>query len=170
MREFRLSDIAAVLEIAKHPRFTGYLSFRQKHLEEDVSTYIQVAVNTQMQDKTQSRELFRLAICLSKNKSLIGCCVLDGWNRSFDDQVAFFIHPDHQGQGYATEAAQSLISEYWTQYPSRPVYATVDPVNRASQRVLEKLKFSQCGHKNIKLHGQTHKRIIYSTGLVKKVN
>lgn len=161
IRDFSPTDIPTVIDIVKHPNFSDYRQFRPNHMEADVAAYIQKALDAQKLDASKCRELFRLAICLQDN-SVIGCCVFDGWNKFSDDQVGYFIHPAHQGYGYAAEAMQALLQLYWAQYPDRPVYATVHPSNKASQKILEKLNFSKCGGKNIEIDGQTQPRLIYS--------
>lgn len=49
------------------------------------------------------------------------------------------IDPRHQGQGYATEAAQAMIDYAFTRLRLKRVIATTDYENGASQRVMRKV-------------------------------
>ncbi len=51
--------------------------------------------------------------------------------------IGYTFHPDHWGQGYATEAAQALIHYLFTDVGVSRVAATLHPDNPASARVLE---------------------------------
>jgi len=109
-----------------------------------------------------------LAICLnSDQKQIIGLCVFHGWNLLSDDndQIGYFIDPEHQGYGYTVEAIGCLLKFYFAQYPERHVYATARPANHASQKVLEKLGFKKFGTKNINVHGIDEPRAIYSVDI-----
>lgn len=161
VRDFVLSDIPAVADFIKNPQFAGYRQFRPDHVEADVRTYIQKAIDTQKPEAGQSRELFRLAICLNNpsNNTVIGCCAFDGWHTPSDDNIGYFLDPRYQGHGYTTEAMQGVLDAFWCQYPERPVYATVHPENTASQKVLKKLNFVECGTTTIDVDGGTEPRL-----------
>jgi RimJ/RimL family protein N-acetyltransferase len=49
------------------------------------------------------------------------------------------LHPDHQGHGYATEAAAAILELAFGTYGLHRVYGCVEPRNTASARVLERL-------------------------------
>jgi RimJ/RimL family protein N-acetyltransferase len=52
------------------------------------------------------------------------------------------VHADHQGQGYATEAARPVIDFLFTRWSLGRLVATTEYDNRASIRVMEKLGMS----------------------------
>ncbi len=60
-------------------------------------------------------------------------------------EVGYILHPDHWGQGYATEAMQALIVHLWASTTHPALTADIDPQNRASLRVLQKLGFVETG-------------------------
>lgn len=166
LRDFVQKDIPDVIAIASHSKFSGYLRFHPERISHDVISYIQEAIELQKLDETtSSREIFRLAIGLKEDPThVIGCCVFHGWNKSSDDhdQIGYFIHPEHQGRGYATEAMSYLLAAYFSQYPDRKVDAIVRLDNIGSQKVLEKLGFLKSGEKIIDVHGVQEPRFIYS--------
>ena len=60
-------------------------------------------------------------------------------------EIAYGIAPDHQGQGYATEAAEALTNFAFATGRVRVVCAHTKPDNVASARVLIKCGFQNLG-------------------------
>jgi RimJ/RimL family protein N-acetyltransferase len=61
-------------------------------------------------------------------------------------EIGYILHPDHWGQGLATEALTALIAHIWRSHPIDALTADVDPRNAGSLRLLEKLGFTVTGH------------------------
>jgi RimJ/RimL family protein N-acetyltransferase len=60
-------------------------------------------------------------------------------------EIAYGVDPDHQGRGYATEAARALVDFAFQSDGVRLVRAHTLPVNGASARVLTKCGFDHIG-------------------------
>ena len=60
-------------------------------------------------------------------------------------EVAYAVHPDRQGRGYATEAAAALVAYAFTNRDVRVVCAHTLPEPNASTRVLTKCGFQHIG-------------------------
>ena len=60
-------------------------------------------------------------------------------------EIAYGVDPDYQGRGYATEAAQALVSYAFESGRVRLVLPHTLPHENASTRVLTKCKFSCAG-------------------------
>ena len=67
--------------------------------------------------------------------------------RSRTTAVAYYVLPEYQGNGYASEAARLLVAYAFDELNARRVEATVQADNPASKRVLEKLGFVHEGTK-----------------------
>jgi RimJ/RimL family protein N-acetyltransferase len=52
-------------------------------------------------------------------------------------EIGYIVHPDHQGRGYATEAAAALVDHAFDELGLHRVIGTVEPRNAGSTRVLE---------------------------------
>ena len=61
-------------------------------------------------------------------------------------EIGFMLHPDHQGHGYATEAAEAIVELTFGTYGLHRVCASVEPRNTASVRVLERLGMRKEAH------------------------
>jgi RimJ/RimL family protein N-acetyltransferase len=61
--------------------------------------------------------------------------------------LGYRIHPDHQGEGAATEAASLLVTHGFEELALHRISATIAAPNEASKRVVEKLGFVHEGTK-----------------------
>jgi [ribosomal protein S5]-alanine N-acetyltransferase len=59
-----------------------------------------------------------------------------------ESEVGYVIHPGYWGLGYATEAATLLINFGFTALKLHRIFATCDPRNKASKRVLTKISMT----------------------------
>jgi [ribosomal protein S5]-alanine N-acetyltransferase len=60
-------------------------------------------------------------------------------------EIAYIINPDYWSSGYATEAANILIAFGFTELKLHRLFATCDPRNIGSSRVLEKVGMTKEG-------------------------
>lgn len=83
---------------------------------------------------------FQVAIADPASDELIGDCVLHLLPQDPEIvEIGYTIAPEHQGNGYATEAARALIAYAFDGLGVRIVRATADARNVASIRVAERL-------------------------------
>lgn len=59
-------------------------------------------------------------------------------DRGLEGELAWMLHREHRGRGYATEAARALIDFARTLGLAR-IFAVTDPANAASLRVMQRL-------------------------------
>lgn len=82
-----------------------------------------------------------------------------GFRRSTDNpeelELGYSIVPVYQGQGYATEMAQAIISWGVTQTGIERIIASCDNDNQASIRVLEKAGMKKLGEQESKIFWST---------------
>jgi [ribosomal protein S5]-alanine N-acetyltransferase len=60
-------------------------------------------------------------------------------------EIGYLLHPDHWGQGLATEALLAVIPHLFAQHPMDALTAEADPRNTPSLRLLERLGFRETG-------------------------
>lgn len=58
-------------------------------------------------------------------------------------EIGWHFSPDHQGQGYAREAAQTAIADFRRRLGSQPLYALIHQHNGASQNLALRLGFTR---------------------------
>jgi len=66
----------------------------------------------------------------------------EGWGTA---ELAYFFHPDHWGNGYATEAVERMTTYGFDERRLGKVWARVFAFNEASERVLRKAGFDHEG-------------------------
>lgn len=93
------------------------------------------------------------------NGDAVGLLVCDGDDRlgsvslaPIDDRrgwanLGYWIHPDRQGEGYATEAARLVVTHGFEELRLHRISATIAASNAPSKRVVEKLGFVHEGTK-----------------------
>jgi len=85
------------------------------------------------------------------SNDLLGFCgYLEFPTMHFDPQLAYAMFERFSGKGYATEMARAVITDARNHAGFREIIASVDEINAASLRVLDKLGFirfsTQKGH------------------------
>jgi RimJ/RimL family protein N-acetyltransferase len=79
-------------------------------------------------------------------------------------EIGFILHPDHQGRGYATEAAEAMLELAFETYDLHRVVGRLEPRNTASARVLERLGMRKEAHllENEWVKGEWQSEAIYA--------
>jgi len=96
--------------------------------------------------KNNPRSRFVFAIVLKGNGKMIGSGefnIRDYGNKT--GELGYIINPDYWGMGYATEASKLLIVFGFKELKLHRIYATCDPRNVASSKVLEKTGMTKEG-------------------------
>jgi [ribosomal protein S5]-alanine N-acetyltransferase len=75
----------------------------------------------------------------TQQQEKIGFVFLQSNSQLFEIELGYRIYRSFWGQGYATESAQVLLSHALNELKFNSVVAAVDPLNIASERVLQKI-------------------------------
>jgi RimJ/RimL family protein N-acetyltransferase len=104
-----------------------------------------------------------VVLAIDLNGELIGTAnVAVGEHRQ--GEIGFMLHPDHQGHGYATEAAAAILELAFGTYRLHRVHGSVEPRNTASVRVLERLSMRKEAHlvENAWVKGEWQSEAVYA--------
>jgi RimJ/RimL family protein N-acetyltransferase len=79
-------------------------------------------------------------------------------------EIGFTLHPDHQGRGFATEAAQAMLALGFDQLGLHRIVGRCDGRNVASARVMERLGMRREAHlvQNEWVKGEWTDELIYA--------
>ncbi len=79
-------------------------------------------------------------------------------------ELGFVVHPDHQGKGYATEAARPMLGFAFETLGLHRVVGRLEPRNTGSARVLEKLGMRREAHlvENEWVKGEWQSELVYA--------
>ena len=136
LRELLAHDWHAVWAYQSDPRFlrsTPEPPLRQEQVQQWVQEYIGW-------QHEQPRCTFQLAIVLQTTERVIGSCGIRLVTAHAQQaELGYELHPDYWGQGYATEAARSLLAFGFQTLQLQGVWAECLPENTGSIQVLERL-------------------------------
>ncbi|MHC5596210.1 MAG: GNAT family N-acetyltransferase [Nostoc sp.] len=143
LRDFVESDWQAVHQYASDSEVVRYLPFGPNS-EEDTKNFLQREISLQ---REEPRQHFALAVTLKPQKQLIGSCrmsVQDIYNKT--GSIGYCFTKEFWGQGYATEAVEAVVSFSFQELCLHRIFATCDPENIASARVMQKIGMQQEGY------------------------
>ena len=136
LRRFVPGDVAALHAIHSRADVTRWL-FWDPRSEDEVRASIEGHIARPLEQGA--------VLAIDLDGTLIGTVnVAVGESRQGD--LGFMLHPDHQGHGYATEAAAAILELAFSTYRLHRVYGSVEPRNTASVRVLERLRMRKEAH------------------------
>jgi [ribosomal protein S5]-alanine N-acetyltransferase len=143
LRDFTKSDWQGVHSYACDPEVVRYLPFGPNS-EEDTKNFLQREIKLQRQ---QPRQHFSLAVTLKDDKQLIGACRISLTNPDKQEgSIGYCLAKEFWGEGYATEAVGKLLHFGFQQLNLHRIFATCDPKNVLSMRVLVKSGMRQEGY------------------------
>jgi len=107
---------------------------------------------------------FQLAVCLKSNNRLIGDIGIHFLEDDAQVEIGYTIAPYFQGQGYAREALNRVIDYLFSDLSKHRIIASVDPNNKRSINLIEKLSMRKEAHfiKSIKTNGEWTDDCIYA--------
>jgi [ribosomal protein S5]-alanine N-acetyltransferase len=143
LREFRAADEADIHAYACDPEVVRLMIWGP-NTPEQTRAFLHNALKAQEQ---WPRPFVELAIELKDERRMIGSIglrVKDEANRAAD--IGYVLVRDCWGCGYMTEAARAILDAAFRELKLHRVWATCDPRNRASFRVMEKLDMRREAH------------------------
>jgi RimJ/RimL family protein N-acetyltransferase len=162
LRPFVAEDFDAVFAMQSRPDVARYLYWDARDEEEVRDALEKKVAGTAI--RSEGDAVF-LAAVLSSTGELVGDMVLHLLSQEHSTaEIGFIVHPDHQGHGYATEAARPLLKLAFEDVQVHRVIGRVEPRNVASARVLEKLGMRQEAHliENEFVKGEWQSELIYA--------
>jgi len=143
LRRLRLSDCAATFAYRSDPHVSRFQTWEPRSVEE-IRSFVEGLLNL---EPDTPETWFQLAITLRESGLLIGDCGLHfPAGEAHQAEVGITLAPGHQGQGYATEALNAVLDYLFLSLGKHRVFASVDPRNRASIALLERVGMRKEAH------------------------
>lgn len=161
LREFNEQDWESVHSYACDREVVRYMPWGP-NTEDDTRNFIRRAISYQQE---YPRRHFELAVILKEEDLLIGGCGIRVSNPDLGEgNIGYCLNRNFWGRGYATEAARTLLKFGFETLNLHRIYATCDPENKASVRVLEKIGMSLEGHlrENLRIRGEWRDSLVYA--------
>lgn len=141
---------ARVQQLATDPAVAATSNVPSPYPPDGARTWI-----ARVQEKRKMGTIFAFAV-VEPTEGLVGVCSLMGVNLAQrTGSLGYWIGRAYWGRGYATAAAQQVVSFAFAELDLVSVHATCLATNVASVRVLEKLGFECAGAGPIDTRGPT---------------
>jgi RimJ/RimL family protein N-acetyltransferase len=159
--DFKEDDWESVHVYASDPEVVKYMPWGP-NTEEETKSFVRQAMKHQ---QDQPRQHFELAVILRADDSLIGGCGLglsSAQNR--EGVLGYCFNNIYWHAGFATEAAEALVLFGFEQLGFHRIWATCDPENLASVKVLEKVGMRHEGQlrENIWIRGRWRDSLVFA--------
>ncbi|HEX9122657.1 MAG TPA: GNAT family N-acetyltransferase [Actinomycetota bacterium] len=162
LRPFVADDFDALLAMQSRPDVVRYLYWHPRD-EAEVRTALgkklaSVGIHSE-------GDVIALAAVLKETNEVVGDLILQLISAEHQTgEIGFIVHPDHQGRGYATEAARVFLRIAFEDLRLHRVIGRVEARNAASGRVLEKLGMRQEAHlvENEFVKGEWQSELVYA--------
>lgn len=136
IRDIREADIPVLISYYTEPIAQEYILSDQEN-----KTYNRSKLeNSIAWAKVPNRTFYDLAVTLNSNNTLIGSCsIREVYPKSIEASLGWHYGSKFWGNGYATEAAHSLLFIGFKVGKVESIYADCFAENKASIRVMEKI-------------------------------
>jgi RimJ/RimL family protein N-acetyltransferase len=143
LREFTEGDVPDVHAYASRMETVRYTDWGP-NTEEQTREFMARKI---LRQREEPRWTWDLAAQCRANGRVIGTVGVTITRQSHrEGELGYVFSPDYWGQGYATEATVALLRFGFGELKLHRIFATCDPRNRASSRVLEKAGMRYEGH------------------------
>jgi RimJ/RimL family protein N-acetyltransferase len=144
LRPFERGDYGPLLAILSNPEVMRFLETGPEGPDE-----VRASLETKLERSALRREgdWLQLAVVPREGGAMIGFVTLiwvSGEHRQ--GEIGFLFHPDHHGKGFATQAAEVMLSLAFDGLDLHRVIGRCDARNAASARLLERLGMRREAH------------------------
>ena len=141
LREMEEQDLEDVHAYCSQPMGSQFQPWGPNTWEQS-RAYVKEVLLDAKQDP-RSRFVFSI---IDQDEQVIGAVEISIKNTvNGEGEIGYILHPKYWGNGYATEAAKLIIEFGFTSLKLHRIYATCDPKNIGSTRVLEKVGMTKEG-------------------------
>ena len=162
LRTYADDDLEAVHDIERREGIARFLYNEPRSLEASRALLERRAAMTLIDDDHHG---LGLAVVLKESGVLIGHVNLELVSREHrQGEIGYVLHPDHQGRGYATEAAARMLRLGFDELDLHRIVGRLDARNTASAGVLERLGMRREAHlrENEFVKGEWVSELVYA--------
>ncbi len=162
LRPFEPSDLEGLHHIHGDAENARWLYNESRTLEETRELLALRTVGSALRGEGQ---WLSAAVTLRATGELVGdVSLLWASEAHRQGELGFIFHPTHQGNGYATEAARPMLTFAFESLGLHRVVGRLEPRNRGSARVLEKLGMRREAHlvENEWVKGEWQSELVYA--------
>jgi RimJ/RimL family protein N-acetyltransferase len=162
VRRFAEDDFDALFAIQSRPDVARWLYWDARGAGE-----VRRSLENKLRGATlaEDGDCISLAVVRKDSGELIGDCTICLRSREHrQGEIGFIFHPDHHGQGFATEAARVLLELCFVDLHLHRVIGRLEARNAASAGVLERIGMRREGHlvENEFVKGEWQSELLYA--------
>ncbi len=144
LRRFGLPDVETFVAYRSSAAVARYQSWDAPYPREEGERFVRLMMT---RHPDTAGEWFQFAVVLRSTGQLVGdCAAMPQAGDPRQCEIGFTSAREHQGRGYATEAARLLVGYLFGGRGKHRITATCDARNTASAAVLERLAMRREGH------------------------
>jgi RimJ/RimL family protein N-acetyltransferase len=162
LRPYADDDLAALYEIERRDETARYLYNEPLTLDDTRASLERRKAATSIDDEHDN---LVLALVLAESDAVIGHVTLQRSSREHrQGEIGYVLHPDHQGRGYASEAAALMLRLGFEELGLHRIVGRLDARNAASARLLERLGMRREAHlrENELVKGEWVDELVYA--------
>lgn len=141
LRYPKLDDAAQISFVVKSPQFPEQLPLKEVGTENEIRDWIR-----RLHEGWETGRVFSWIAEDRDSRIMLGQVTLSKLEGDNLWAMAFWIHPDHWSQGYATEGAERVLAFGFEVIGAKKIWAGAGEWNAGSFRVLEKIGMNFIGH------------------------
>lgn len=160
LRPYREADVDVLHDIQSRPEVVRYLYWEPRTREQ-----VEKVIRESSDQIDGEGGALTLAIQPRGSDTMVGDVVLMYHSEVHrQGEIGYVLHPDHQGHGYATEAAREMLRLGYEQLGLHRVIGRLEARNSASAAVLERLgmRFEAHLHENEWVKGEWQSELVYA--------
>ncbi|MGJ5676870.1 MAG: GNAT family N-acetyltransferase [Nostochopsis sp.] len=143
IRRLKEADLPDFMAYRSHPEVLRYLA--EESLTEEIA--MRFLAHQATLEIGEQRVAISFAIHHIADAKTIGEVSIDLLPKEQSQgEIGWLLHPDYQGHGYATEAAQVLLNYVFAERQLHRITSGCDARNTASVRLMERLGMRREGH------------------------
>jgi RimJ/RimL family protein N-acetyltransferase len=162
LRPFTPDDFDALFAMHSLPDVARYLYWAPR-TEDEARTVLKKKVAARA--IRSEGDFLAFAVVLKETNEVVADFVLQFVSDEHrQGEIGYIVHPDHQGHGYATEAARAILRLAFEDLKLHRVVGHLEARNAASARILEKLGMRREAHfvENEFVKGEWQSGLIYA--------
>lgn len=141
LRDFKSSDLNFYIELETNKDCLMYEQEKSYPIDSIRSNF-----NTILQNQTKQRDKYSFVIEENENHISVGRIVIWKIDESISEwEIGWILHPQYWGKGYASEAAQALINNVFTNHNAHRIQALCHEHNVQSESVMIRIGMKKEG-------------------------
>ena len=160
LRRIDNNDVNEVFALRSNPETMQFIPRPLVKNNDEALSHIKM-----INEKIDANEGINWVICTKNNPKFMGLLGLFKiYPENFRSEIGYMLLPEHNNQGYITEAIQEVINYGFDVMNLHSIEAIIDPENGASEKVLLKNGFKNEAHfvENMFAEGKFWDALVYS--------